>query len=289
MRSTSTAQAIPRPPRRLELVLLAGVSVSLLGAYAPVLAGLIRDWATDANYHHGFLIPVVSAYLLWSRRTAWRNAEATHHALGLLGLVFAAGLLILGTAGAEVFTQRIGFLASLGSLVLLLFGWRRFTLALFPIAFLLLAIPLPYVLYYGLTAPLQALAAKFAVSGLEVLGVPVFAQGNVLHLPETSLEVAEACSGIRSLYAFLAIGALVAYFTRIPWPGRVLIFALAIPLSVAGNAFRVWGSGLGAYLVGPEVTRGTVHELFGLLVFIVSLGILILIKRGARSLWSPAA
>jgi len=172
---------------------------------------------------------------------------------------------------------------------LLLFGWRRFTLALFPIAFLLLAIPLPYVLYYGLTAPLQALAAKFAVSGLEVLGVPVFAQGNVLHLPETSLEVAEACSGIRSLYAFLAIGALVAYFTRIPWPGRVLIFALAIPLSVAGNAFRVWGSGLGAYLVGPEVTRGTVHELFGLLVFIVSLGILILIKRGARSLWSPAA
>ena len=155
----------------------------------------------------------------------------------------------------------------------------------FPLAFLLLAIPLPYVIYYGITAPLQTFAAKCAIVGLKVVGVPAVAQGNMIHLPETSLEVAEACSGIRSLYAFLALGALLAHSMPIPLWGRLLVFASTIPLSVAGNAVRVWGSGLGAYLIGPETTKGTVHELFGLITFSVALGLFVLFRKGARNLW----
>jgi len=262
--------------------------VVLLAVYIPVLIEMVRDWIRDPNYNHGFLIPVVSAYLLWTNRQKLRAQTRAPSLLGLLGLLAAGTMLILGTAGAEVFTQRMSFLLMLASLVLFLYGWGHLRLVGFPIAFMFFAIPLPYVIYYGLTGPLQALAAKLAVVGLKGAGIPAVVQGNMIHLPQTSLEVAEACSGIRSLYAFLAVGALVAQATPIPLWGRLCIFALTIPLSVAGNAVRVWGSGMGAYLIGPEATTGTVHELFGIVVFIVALGIFVLLKKVVGKLWSSA-
>ncbi len=273
---------------RLRPVLSIFLLAVPLAVYIPVLIELVRDWIRDPNYNHGFLIPVVSAYLLWTNRQKLRAQPKTPSLLGLLGLLAAAAMLILGTAGAEVFTQRMSFLLMLASLVLFLYGWGHLRLVGFPIAFMFFAIPLPYVIYYGLTSPLQALAAKLAVFGLKGAGIPAVVQGNMIHLPQTSLEVAEACSGIRSLYAFLAVGALVAQATPIPLWGRLLIFALTIPLSVAGNAVRVWGSGLGAYLIGPEATTGTVHELFGIVVFVVALGIFVLLKKVVGKLWSSA-
>ncbi len=264
------------------LVLLAGV----LYAYAPVLRELFRDWIRDPNYHHGFLVPLISIYLIWKQRGRLRATSRKPALLGLLGILAAAALLVVGTAGAEVFTQRVSLIVLLGSSVLFLFGWRHFGLVLFPLAFLLLAIPLPYVIYYSLTGPMQSYAAKFAIWGLKGIGVQAFAQGNIIHLAGTSLEVAEACSGIRSLYAFLALGALVAYATAIPWWTRILVFLVTIPLSIAGNAVRVWGSGLGATLIGPEATHGTIHEFFGLLVFAGSLILFAIFRSIVRQLWS---
>jgi exosortase len=262
-----------------------GVFVAVLLAYGQVLVELLRDWSRDPNYYHGFLIPLVSGYLVWRRRDELRQPACTPSLLGLAGLLLAGALLILGSAGAEVFTQRVSFLLLIASLVLFLRGRSQLRVIAFPLAFLLFAIPLPYVIYYGLTGPMQSLAAKCAVWGLRIVGVPTVAQGNMIHLPQTSLEVAEACSGIRSLYAFLAVGALVAYSTPMPLWGRLAVFLSTIPLSVAGNALRVWGSGMGACLVGPEATGGTIHELFGLLVFAVLLGIFVLIKNVMRKLW----
>ena len=264
------------------------VLLVLLAVYGRVLVELVRDWIHDPNYVHGFLIAPISAYLIWQGRNELRRLPRAPSFLGLIGLSAAMALLILGTAGAEVFTQRVSLLLTLASLVLYLYGRRHLRGVLFPLVFLLFAIPLPYVIYYGLTAPMQAFAARVAVWGLNVVGVPSMAEGNIIHLPQASLEVAEACSGIRSLYAFLAVGALVAQSMPIPLWGRLLVFSLTIPLSVAGNAFRVFSSGLGSWLIGPEVTRGTPHELFGIVVFMVSLGIFVLIKKAVKGLWSPA-
>ena len=267
---------------RLIQILALGV---LAVTYGPVLIELVRDWIRDPNYQHGFLMPVISGYLVWNVRKDLRAASAKGSIWGLVGLLLSGTLFALGTAGAEAFTQRVSFVTTLASLVLFLYGWRFLRLTIFPIAFLLLAIPLPYVIYYGLTAPMQALAAKVAIFGMNVFGVQAVGQGNMIHLSATSLEVAEACSGIRSLYAFLAVGALVANFTPAPLWGQIVIFLLAIPMSVVGNAIRVLGTGLGAYLIGPEATEGTVHELFGLLVFVISLGIFMLIKHLAGKVW----
>jgi exosortase len=266
------------------------VGAVILGVYTPVLVELGRDWWRDPNYSHGFLIPPIMFFLVWRQRRRLAGLALRPAWLGLVGIVGAAALLILGAAGAEVFTQRVSFVAMLLSTVLFLLGWHWLRPLWFPIAFLLLAIPLPYVLYYSLTAPMQAIAAKCAVLGLKIIGVPVMAQGNILHLPDDkTLEVAEACSGIRSLYTFLALGGLVAYFMPIAFLGRAVVFLATIPLSIAANAFRVWSTAVGAHLIGMQVATGVFHEAFGFVVFAVALALFFLIRMGVRNLWRSAS
>ncbi len=256
--------------------------------YAPVAAELVRDWNRDANYSHGFLVPFISVYLIWQRRAELAHTPLRPAASGIALLLVAGGLLVLGVAGAEVFTQRVSLVAALAGAVWFLAGGVWLRKLAFPILFLSVAVPLPYVIYYDLTGPLQAMAAKGAIQGLRLVGIPAVAEGNIIHLPEASLEVAEACSGIRSLYAFLALGALLARTLPLPAWGRVLVFLLTIPLSVVGNAIRVWGSGVAAYLFGARYAEGLAHELFGLVVFAVALVLLGLIGRGVSRLWPSA-
>lgn len=272
-------------PRFKILIWPSLLALAVLGVYGPILVELVRDWSRDSNYSHGFLIPLVSGFFVWQRRRDLAALPRSPHAAGLAGILGAVALLILGTAGAEVFTQRMSLLLFLASAVVFLAGWAWLRKLAFPIAFLLLAIPMPYVLYYSLTSPMQSLAARCAIAGLRMVGVPALAQGNIIHLPDASLEVAEACSGIRSLYAFLALGAVLAQSMPIPTWGRFLVFLLTIPVSVAGNAFRVWGTGIGAYTLGPRATEGTIHELFGAIVFAGALVLFLLLRKGARVLW----
>jgi exosortase len=253
--------------------------------YAPVAAELFRDWTRDANYSHGFLIPVISAFLIWQRRAELARTPLRPSLAGLGLLLVSAALLVLGVAGAEVFTQRVSLVVALAGGVWFLAGGTWVRKLAFPILFLLLAVPLPYVIYYDLTGPLQGMAARAAIRGLHLVGIPAVAEGNIIHLPAASLEVAEACSGIRSLYAFLALGALLARTLPLAIWGRIAIFLLTIPLSAAGNALRVWGSGVAAYLFGARYAEGLAHELFGIVIFAVGLGALALVGRGVNRLW----
>ncbi len=272
--------------RAAEALLLVVLLAALAAVYHSVLVELVRDWIRDANYSHGFLMPVVSGFLVFGCRKALLDQQRSPSMLGVLGILAACAMLVLGTAGAEVFTQRMSFLVLLTSLVLFLFGWGHLKMTAFPIAFLFFAIPLPYVIYYGVTSPMQALAARVAVISMKGLGIPAMLQGNMIHLANTSLEVVEACSGIRSLYAFLAVGALVARSAPVPVWARICLFLLAIPISIAGNSVRVLGSGLGAYLIGPEAATGTAHDMFGIVVFIVTLVVFLILKGILRKLWS---
>jgi exosortase len=280
---TISVKTSPLPPLLLLLILVVSA------VYAPIVRELVRDWARDPNYSHGFLVPLISAFLLWRQRREFSRLTPDASNLGLVGILVAAALLVIGSAAAEVFTQRVSLLILFGSLVLFLGGTSRLRKVAFPLSFLLLAIPLPYILYYSLTAPMQALAARVAVLGLGWVGVPALAQGNIIHLPETSLEVAEACSGIRSLYAFLALGALLAHSMSIPLWGKLLVFLSTIPVSIAANAVRVWGSGISAYLVGPRAVEGTAHEVFGIVVFGGAILVFLLVRKGVRVLWPSAS
>jgi exosortase len=134
---------------------------------------------------------------------------------------------------------------------------------------------------------MQRLAAHSAVVGLNAVGIPALREGNMIHLAQGSLEVAEACSGIRSLYAFLAVGALAAAFTPIPLWGRIAVLLTTIPVAIAGNAIRVWISGVGTHTGRLWAVHGTMHEVFGLLTFLLMLGLFLLFRKVARLLWSP--
>jgi len=246
------------------------MAVLIVIAYLPVLYDLIQDWSTDDNYSHGFLVPLVAAYFLWRRREEWKKVVFSYSPIGWLMVIFALGLFIVGTAGAEYFTARC-------SLVFLLFGlaWTFggkgvLKLAWFPIAYLLFMIPVPYVIYYSATFPMQLLASKVAGKALTIIGVPHLQQGNIIRLPEYSLEVAEACSGLRSLVSLLALGAAYARFTQPNIGWQIVLFLLTVPIALAANVVRVWATAVGAYAISPKVAEDFLHEFSGIVVFVIS-------------------
>jgi exosortase len=254
--------------------------------FFPIFRGWIRDWIVDPNYSQGFLIPLISVFLAaraLGRGEAVPEARVKFSALG--AVLVALGLLgyLFGTAGSEAFTTRAGFVLTwLGAIWWIAGPGLGRPLAV-PTLFLFFSIPVPAVLYYNVAVPLQTFAAAAATFVLRGAGVPVARDGNTLLLPGTALEVADACSGIRSLTVLLALGALWAYLERGRAARRALLFASTLPLAVLGNAVRVSVTVIGVYVFGPWFAEGAVHEATGLVVFLVTLGGLLLLSRMLRT------
>jgi exosortase len=163
--------------------------------------------------------------------------------------------------------------------VLFMLGWRHLRILLFPIAFLLLMIPIPSIIFNQIAFPLQLLASRFGEVAMGMANVPVLREGNVLILANTSLEVEQACSGIRSLVSLLTLAIVLGYFSdRRTWV-RCVIAASAIPVAVITNGFRVAGTGIAAHSFGPEAAEGFFHEFSGWIVFVVAFGLMLAIQR----------
>src|SRR5579863_3164844 len=180
--------------------------VILLGyLYGHILVRLVHQWWSDPNYSHGFLVPIFSAFLIWKQREKLRALEAKPSSSGLSVLIVGVGILIFGVMGAELFLSRTSLLIILAGLVIYFRGWRYFRAILFPWLFLFLMVPPPDLILNMVTIPLQFLASDLATWFLQVFGVPVLQNGNVLQLSDMSLQVVEACSGIRSLISLLTL------------------------------------------------------------------------------------
>ena len=181
------------------------LAVILAVTYRGVLADLVRQWWDDENYSHGFLVPVFSAYVVWERRAELAAAPRDGTWWGLPVLVAGIAALIVGDVGAENFLTRSSLIVILGGLVLLHLGSRIARILAFPLAYLFFMVPLPAIVFYAIAFPLQGLAAENAAWALDLLGVPVLLDGNVIRLSQITLGVTEACSGIRSLISLLAL------------------------------------------------------------------------------------
>jgi len=232
-----------------------------------MIRGLVQQWWGDPNYGHGLLVPLFVAYLLWRDRARWLVVPLRPSDYGLPILWSALGLLLLGTLGAELFTARISLILMVSAIIVLLAGWQFLRAIAFPTGYLLFMIPLPALVYYQLTFPLQLLASRLGAHGLAFLGIPTVRQGNLLILPNVTLEVVEACSGVRSLLSLVA--AVVAYgylAERSVWK-RILLVALTIPIVILSNGFRLVAAGILSYRYGPNVDSGALHAALGLLFF----------------------
>jgi len=256
----------------------AGVlAACVLLVYAPVLLHLARQWWDEPDYSHGFLVPIFSAYLLWERRDDLRRIAPRPSWAGMFILCSSLGVLLVGTLGAELFLQRISLLGVIAGLLVWFWGWRMLRGAAFPVALLLLMIPFPGVIYYQIVFPLQILASRLATWILHVLDLfPVLREGNVIVLPSTRLEVAEACSGVRSLLSLLTIAVMYACLAEKNNLIRWILCLLVFPIAVAGNAGRVVFAAIAAELGGASAVEGWSHFLSGLFLFFVSTLLLLL-------------
>jgi len=250
--------------------------LSFLGVYSKVLMKLIHDWSIDENYSHGFLIIPMAMYLAWERKRRFVATIGQPSLLGLLLVLASLAILIVGVLGAEVFTTEMSLIGTIAGSVLFLFGWRALKVMLFPIAFLVLMVPLPAIIFNQITFPLQLVAARWAETVLVGLHIPVLREGNVINLANTSLEVAEACSGIRSLISLVTLGIMYGYFMETKQWIRVCIGIATVPVAIFANGFRVAGTGVAAHYIGPEVAEGFLHSFSGWLVFLASISMLVI-------------
>jgi exosortase len=268
---------------------LAVVLASLAILYRHVIPKLVQDWATDDNYSHGFLIVPIALYFVWERRDRLRAAAFKPSVLGLIVVVGSIGVLMAGVLGAELFLTRISLIGVIAGAVLFVGGWQHLRILAFPIAFLLLMVPLPAIVFNQIAFPLQLLASRAGEAGISAFGIPVLREGNVIVLANTTLEVAEACSGIRSLISLLTLGIVFGYFTDRRISVRTAIALATIPVAVMTNGLRVAGTGIGAHYYGAAAAEGFFHEFSGWLMFLVAFSFLFLIQRVVLWLLPPAS
>ncbi|SMC26266.1 exosortase [Desulfacinum hydrothermale DSM 13146] len=258
--------------RALQWVLVA-VPLGLL--YYEPLRSLVDQWSQDPNYSHGFLVPLVSVYYLWDRKEELRQTPNTGaYPLGILVLVGSLGLYVLGRMGDEMFTVRLSLLGVLSGIALVLGGREWFGKLRFPIFYLFFMIPLPYFLYNEIAVPLKLFAARVSTAALHAMGYTLLREGNVLNLPGLTLEVADACSGMRSLISVLALAGAIGWFFHKKGTHRVLLLALGVPIAIGVNVVRIVVTGVLAHLFGPEMAQGFFHEFAGLVIFGVALALL---------------
>jgi exosortase len=274
--------ADPALPPLWQTAVIAGL---LLWLYIPTLTHLVGQWWSDPDFSHGFFVPLFSAFVIWQERSRLTGLRPRPSWWGLLFLGFGMCLLILGELGADIFLPRVSFLIVLASLIVLFLGWRFFRALLFPWAFLFLMIPIPVIIFSHITFPLQLLASKAASTILPWMGVPVLRLGNVMRLPSTELEVAEACSGIRSLMSLATLAVIYGYLLERNVAVRVLLVAASVPIAVAANILRVVVTGLLVQHLDPEKVKGFFHEFQGWLIFVTSLVMLYLLHRVIRLFW----
>ena len=250
----------------------------LLACYAPILYRMGVQWATDENMGHGFFVPVVAGFIAWQRRAELAATPRKPNGWGLVLVILAFAQALAATLGAELFTARLAFVIALVGVILYLGGTRWIRVLAFPLLLLPFMIPIPAIIYAQLTLKLQTLASQLGELLISAMGIPVLRAGNTLQLPSQTLDIAEACSGIRSLMSLGFLSLVYAYFTDKRVWMRWALLAATIPIAIGANGVRVALTGLFSE-INPKLAQGAFHEMEGYIVFIVALVALLLTHR----------
>lgn len=263
----------------IKIVILGGLFCFL---FRNEIGSIVREWLTDASWSHGFLIPLFSLYFINQHKTEVLNIQTRPNYLGLFFLLCSILVYffnIVSPAGYAYF-RSISMIAALGSVVLFLGGWRLIKYTWLPIVFLVFAMPLPRRYYVGLTMPMRHWAASVACALLNLVGgleatvsgvvIDVVYKGQTL---EPALNVAEACSGMRLLTAFLALGVAMAYLHYRPIWQRIILLASTIPIAIFCNIVRVTVTGFIYVLIHPKYTQDIYHDILGMAMLPLAFGL----------------
>jgi len=263
--------------RKNLIMLLPAAAVGLY--YHDVAAQLAARWCNDPDYSHGFFVPLFSLYFLWENRSHLAHIRWEGSLLGVPVIGLAAAMKAFGHLIFSPYVAGVSLVVLIAGVVVFCLGWRMMRRVWLPIAFLFLMLPLPGPVYEAIGLPLQRFAAVFAAAALQAVGIPVLREGNVIHFAGKSLEVAQACSGMRLLVGFVAMGIAVAHLSRKPLRHKAVLVASTFPIAVLANAIRVAGTGVLYHCVSKKAAEGFFHALSGWLLFVVALGALMLESR----------
>jgi exosortase len=252
---------------------IAWFAALMIACYAPVLAFLVRQWNNDSDMGHGFFVPIVAGYIVWQRRAELEAIQPRPNWWGLAVVFYGALQLLVATLGTDLFLARTAFVITIIGGVWLLGGTEILRKLAFPLFLLFFMVPIPGVVYNQITFRLQILASKVAEQTLPLLNIPVMREGNILHLPNQTLSVVEACSGIRSLLTLTFMSLVYGYFFEKRAGVRAALFLSTIPIAIVANASRVTLTGVMSQF-NPELAEGFFHESTGMVIWFVSLAIL---------------
>lgn len=241
--------------------------VALAAVYWPVVIPMVKQWGSDPNYSHGYLVPLIAAYMAWMRKDDLLNSSPQPSLTGLLLFAFGLVMLLIGFLGTEYFTMRSSLVVVVAGSILYLLGWEVFKILLAPLCYLLLMVPIPYIIYDAAAFPLKLLVTEVSVLSMKALGIVVWQEGNILMFPNITLEVADACSGLRSIISLLALGAAYAFVLHHKARDRVILILSTLPIAVFTNCLRVIATGILAQYFGSAAAEGFFHEFAGLFVF----------------------
>jgi exosortase len=270
---------------KLDYAFIAFLILGICAIYAQIFQGLYLDWLNDENYSHGFLVPVISGYFIWQNREELAELSTRPANSGLFIILFSLAVLFVGVAAQEHYSMRSSFIFLLAGIIVFLLGWQWLKSLTLPVGFLFFMIPLPYIIYDAISFPLKLFVTKFSVISLKLMGVVVLREGNIIMFPQTVLEVADACSGLRSLMSLLALGVALAVFSQQKISRRVLLVVFTVPIAVATNMLRVIGTGFLAQHYGAAAAEGFFHEFAGMAVFVLAMVLLFATSGVLRKIW----
>lgn len=264
----------------LSVGVVAAIAAAIL--YGPVVTGLVRQWYADPVSSHGVLLVIAAAVVTWQRRSRLAVAMPRPRNWGFGLLALALGGYLAGSLAGDIFAQRVSLPLALAGTVVALAGTVHARLLLPPIALLFLAVPLPSSVVTALTLPLQLVASQVAAALLGAASVEVVRQGNLLIMRDITLEVADACSGLRSLVSLISVAAMVGALLSLGIQRTAFLMLAAAPIAVIGNGLRVAATGFLTTWIGEAAVRGVLHDVTGYVAFAAMCAAIVLIQRATR-------
>jgi len=261
---------------------------SFIFAYFPVWKRLILAWYSSDDYSHGFFIVPLFFYILWRKKEILAEIPIKPSLWGLALVIFSLLLYLFAHLAEIVTVARFSMVLLLAGMVIYFYGFLMFKALLFPLFLLLFMIPVPAQIYSKLTIPLQLFVSKASVGISSLLGLPIYREGNVIHLHDRTLQVVQACSGLRSMISLLTLSAIFAYLTLKSNLLRAALFFSGIPAAILVNIIRVLLLVFAFHYFNYDITTGTTHTVFGIIIFVLAL-ILIFIMKGILSIWDKSA
>jgi exosortase len=247
------------------------VGLAFLFVYYPFIEKMVTDWNHNDNYSHGYLIPFISGYMIYFIRNDLKNEKISSTMWGLFVIVLGLCQLIVAKIGSEYFLQRTSIIVVLFGITLFFWGKNIAARVSLPLIYLIFMIPIPAIIWNRIAFPMQLFASGITEQIIAMIGIPVLRQGNVLHLAQTTLEVADACSGLRSLLSMFALSSAFAFLTDLSKIKKMSLLFSALPIAILINIIRLVATAVMVRWIGEKAAQGFLHEFSGFIVFAVGL------------------